>query len=171
MPELTYVEAARQALAEEMARDETIFVVGEGIGPRGGNFNTTTGLFDLYGPERLARHPDMRARLRRFVCWRGHDRYAAGCGFHVLGLHPRCVRRTSQPDRQDAVHEQRPPEDAHRLARLHWRRRRGRHPSLGQLLSDLYASARLQGRGAVQPVRRQGSAQDGPARRRPSALS
>ena len=38
MPELTYVEAARQALAEEMARDETIFVVGEGIGPRGGNF-------------------------------------------------------------------------------------------------------------------------------------
>ena len=41
MPELTYVEAARQALAEEMARDETIFVVGEGIGPRGGNFNTT----------------------------------------------------------------------------------------------------------------------------------
>jgi len=37
MPELTYVEAARQALAEEMARDETIFVVGEGIGPRGGN--------------------------------------------------------------------------------------------------------------------------------------
>ena len=41
------------------------------------------------------------------------------------------------------------PENAHRSARLHWRRRRGRHPSLGQLLSDLYASARLQGRGAV----------------------
>jgi len=55
--ELTYVEAAREALAEEMARDERIFVVGEGIGARGGNFNTTTGLFDIYGPERLRDTP------------------------------------------------------------------------------------------------------------------
>ncbi len=55
--ELTFVEAAREALAEEMARDATIFVVGEGIGPRGGNFNTTVGLFDLYGEERLRDAP------------------------------------------------------------------------------------------------------------------
>jgi 2-oxoisovalerate dehydrogenase E1 component len=40
-----------------MARDASIFVVGEGIGPRGGNFNTTVGLFDLYGPERLRDAP------------------------------------------------------------------------------------------------------------------
>jgi len=55
--ELTYVEAGREALAEEMARDERIFVVGEGVGARGGNFNTTTGLYDLYGPERLRDTP------------------------------------------------------------------------------------------------------------------
>jgi 2-oxoisovalerate dehydrogenase E1 component len=40
-----------------MARDPLVFVVGEGIGARGGNFNTTTGLFDLYGPERLRDTP------------------------------------------------------------------------------------------------------------------
>ena len=57
MRELTYVEAAREGLAEEMARDPSIFVVGEGIGARGGNFNTTTGLYDLYGPERLRDTP------------------------------------------------------------------------------------------------------------------
>ena len=57
MRELTYVEAAREALAEEMARDERIFVVGEGVGARGGNFNTTAGLYDLYGPERLRDTP------------------------------------------------------------------------------------------------------------------
>ena len=57
MREITYTNAAREGLAEEMARDETIFVVGEGIGPRGGNFNTTVGLFDLYGPERLRDTP------------------------------------------------------------------------------------------------------------------
>jgi 2-oxoisovalerate dehydrogenase E1 component len=57
MRELTFVDAARDGLAEEMARDATIFVVGEGIGPRGGNFNTTVGLYDLYGPERLRDTP------------------------------------------------------------------------------------------------------------------
>ena len=57
MRELTFIEAAREALAEEMAIDPTIFVVGEGIGARGGNFNTTTGLYDLYGPERLRDTP------------------------------------------------------------------------------------------------------------------
>lgn len=57
MRELTYSAAAREALAEEMARDPSIFVVGEGIGPRGGNFNTTQGLYELYGPMRLRDTP------------------------------------------------------------------------------------------------------------------
>jgi 2-oxoisovalerate dehydrogenase E1 component len=57
MRELTYVEAAREGLAEEMARDPSIFVVGEGIGERGGNFNTTLGLYERYGPERLRDTP------------------------------------------------------------------------------------------------------------------
>ncbi len=55
--ELSFVDAAREGLAEEMARDNRIFVVGEGIGPRGGNFNTTLGLYDLYGEERLRDSP------------------------------------------------------------------------------------------------------------------
>jgi 2-oxoisovalerate dehydrogenase E1 component len=55
--ELTFVEAAREGLAEEMARDPSIFIVGEGIGPRGGNFNTTLGLYDLYGEMRLRDTP------------------------------------------------------------------------------------------------------------------
>jgi 2-oxoisovalerate dehydrogenase E1 component len=57
MRELTYTTAAREGLAEEMARDPSIFVVGEGIGVRGGNFNTTQGLYELYGPMRLCDTP------------------------------------------------------------------------------------------------------------------
>ena len=57
MRELTFTAAAREALSEEMARDASIFVVGEGIGQRGGNFNTTTGLYDQYGPMRLRDTP------------------------------------------------------------------------------------------------------------------
>src|SRR5512136_1361350 len=57
MREMTFVDAAREGLTEEMARDPAVFVVGEGIGARGGNFNTTLGLYDLYGEERLRDTP------------------------------------------------------------------------------------------------------------------
>ena len=57
MRELTFTTAAREGLDEEMARDPSIFVVGEGIGERGGNFNTTLGLYEKYGPERLRDTP------------------------------------------------------------------------------------------------------------------
>ncbi len=57
MREITFTVAAREALAEEMARQPEIFVVGEGIGVRGGNFNTTLGLYDQYGPMRLRDTP------------------------------------------------------------------------------------------------------------------
>ena len=57
MRDLTFTDAAREGLAEEMERDSMIFVVGEGIGARGGNFNTTVGLYDLYGEMRLRDTP------------------------------------------------------------------------------------------------------------------
>ncbi len=77
MAETNYVEAARAALAQEMERDETIFVVGEGIGERGGNFNTTTGLYDLHGPERLRDTP---------ICERGFSTMCVGAA--VAGARP-----------------------------------------------------------------------------------
>src|SRR5207248_3949052 len=57
MRELTFTEAAREGLAEEMERDAMVFVVGEGVGARGGNFATTVGLFERFGPERLRDTP------------------------------------------------------------------------------------------------------------------
>src|SRR3954452_3624381 len=57
MREITFTAAAREALTEEMERQPEIFVVGEGIGARGGNFNTTLGLYEKYGPMRLRDTP------------------------------------------------------------------------------------------------------------------
>jgi len=57
MREITFVEATREVLAEAMAQDPAIFVVGERIGPRGGNFTTTLGLYERFGPERLRDTP------------------------------------------------------------------------------------------------------------------
>lgn len=54
---ITWTDATHEALAGEMAQNEKIFVMGEGIGKRGGNFKTTAGLYDLYGPERLCDTP------------------------------------------------------------------------------------------------------------------
>src|SRR5579871_3127321 len=57
MRELTYTAAAREGLTEEMERDPSIFVMGEGIGARGGNWATTVGLFERFGPWRLRDTP------------------------------------------------------------------------------------------------------------------
>ena len=55
--EISYTEAAREALTTAMEQDPTIFVLGEGIGVRGGNFNTPLGLFERFGPRRLRDTP------------------------------------------------------------------------------------------------------------------
>jgi len=55
--EITFTQATHEALSEEMAVNPRIFVMGEGIGIRGGNFKTTAGLYDLYGSERLCDTP------------------------------------------------------------------------------------------------------------------
>ena len=55
--ETTFMKATFEALSVEMEKNPRIFVMGEGIGKRGGNFATTTGLFDLYGPVRLCDTP------------------------------------------------------------------------------------------------------------------
>ncbi|HVC81566.1 MAG TPA: alpha-ketoacid dehydrogenase subunit beta [Chloroflexota bacterium] len=57
MRDLTFTVAAREGLAEEMERDDTVFVVGEGIGERGGNWATTVGLHERFGPWRLRDTP------------------------------------------------------------------------------------------------------------------
>ena len=57
MRELTVIEAVREALAEEMARDERVIVLGEDVGKLGGVFRATEGLFDRFGPERVVDMP------------------------------------------------------------------------------------------------------------------
>src|SRR5262245_24650542 len=55
--EVPFVQATLEALDGEMARNPGIFVLGEGVGKRGGNFRTTAGLYEKYGPERLCDTP------------------------------------------------------------------------------------------------------------------
>lgn len=57
MPLLTYLEAIRDGLFEEMERDSSVFCIGEDIGIYGGAFKVTDGLIDRFGPERVIDTP------------------------------------------------------------------------------------------------------------------
>jgi 2-oxoisovalerate dehydrogenase E1 component beta subunit len=55
--ELSYLEAIREALFEEMRRDPKVFVLGEDVGPYGGAFGVTQGLYDEFGEMRVVDTP------------------------------------------------------------------------------------------------------------------
>lgn len=57
MTEMNLIEGLRQAMEEELARDERVFIVGEDVGPRGGVFRATQGLYEKFGAERVMDSP------------------------------------------------------------------------------------------------------------------
>jgi 2-oxoisovalerate dehydrogenase E1 component beta subunit len=79
MPEKTLIDAIRQAMDEELARDESVFVVGEDVGKRGGVFRATQGLIDKYGPERIIDSPLAELSI-----------VGVGIGAALYGMHPIC---------------------------------------------------------------------------------
>ncbi|MCZ7569891.1 MAG: alpha-ketoacid dehydrogenase subunit beta [Ardenticatenaceae bacterium] len=63
MRELSYAEALREALRQEMQRDERVFLIGEDIGVYGGAFGVTAGLVEEFGPERVRDTPISEAAI------------------------------------------------------------------------------------------------------------
>jgi len=61
--EITYAEALREALREEMLRDENVFLLGEDIGVYGGAFGVTRGLVKEFGEERVRDTPISEAAI------------------------------------------------------------------------------------------------------------
>jgi pyruvate dehydrogenase E1 component beta subunit len=77
MPEMTYLEAIRSALREEMLRDERVFLFGEDIGRYGGAFGVTHGLLDEFGEERVRETPISEAAI-----------VGAATGAALVGMRP-----------------------------------------------------------------------------------
>jgi len=57
MATVTYLEAIRQALWDEMESDQRVFMLGQDIGTYGGAFRVTAGFLDHFGPERIVDTP------------------------------------------------------------------------------------------------------------------
>jgi 2-oxoisovalerate dehydrogenase E1 component beta subunit len=79
MAEITMVEAIRQAMDEELARDENVFVMGEDVGVRGGVFRATVGLHEKYGEARVIDTPLAELSI-----------VGVGIGAALYGLRPIC---------------------------------------------------------------------------------
>ena len=57
MPVLTYLEAIREGIWEEMERDDSVFLLGEDIGVYGGAFKVTAGMLEKFGADRVIDTP------------------------------------------------------------------------------------------------------------------
>ena len=63
MRELSYAEAVREALCEELRRDSRVFFMGEDIGIYGGTFGVSAGMIEEFGPERVLDTPISEAAI------------------------------------------------------------------------------------------------------------
>ncbi|RLG52637.1 MAG: alpha-ketoacid dehydrogenase subunit beta [Thermoproteota archaeon] len=77
MREITYAEAIREALKQEMQRDPNVFLLGEDIGAYGGAFKVLKGMLDEFGPERVRDTPISEAAI-----------VGAAIGAALMGLRP-----------------------------------------------------------------------------------
>jgi pyruvate/2-oxoglutarate/acetoin dehydrogenase E1 component len=77
MREITFLEAIREALRQEMKLDENVFILGEDVGAFGGCFGVTAGLFEEFGAERVQDTPISEAAIM-----------GASLGAALMGLRP-----------------------------------------------------------------------------------
>ena len=77
MRELTYREAVREALREEMKRDPSVFLMGEEIAEYGGSYKVTQGLLDEFGHDRVRNTPLAEASIA-----------GAALGAALVGMRP-----------------------------------------------------------------------------------
>ena len=76
---VTFLEAIKQAMFEEMERDPAVVVIGEDVGVYGGAFKTSEGLLERFGWERVIDTPISESAI-----------IGAACGMSYLGLRPIC---------------------------------------------------------------------------------
>ncbi len=63
MREITYLEAVREAMSQEMRQNDDVFILGEDIGVYGGAFGVTRGMIEEFGPERVRNTPISEAAI------------------------------------------------------------------------------------------------------------
>ena len=154
MPPRTFIDAIRETLADEMRRDETVIVLGEDVGKKGGVFLATDGLWAEFGDDRVIDTPLTESMIVGRLDRRRGQRPAAGRRdpvrrLHLPGLQPDRVRGGA--DALPLEQRLRRADDDPRPVR---RRRPRRAVPLAVGRGVLHPRARAQGRRPVDAVRR-----------------
>ena len=105
-------DALREALHEEMARDDSVFVMGEDVIAHGGPYTVTQGIAEKW-PDRIFETPIAEAGIVGFGSGRSARRHASGSRDHVPRLHHLRHGRSGEPGGEDALHDGRPGQRAH----------------------------------------------------------
>ncbi len=103
MAEITYLDAIREALFEEMERDVNVFCLGEDIGKYGGAFKVTEGLSDKFGEARVIDSPISEIAIVGAAAGAAHMGHAAGGRDAVHRLHRQRVRHADELRRHGAL--------------------------------------------------------------------
>src|SRR2546421_10329972 len=89
MTEVTYLEALRQGLWEEMERDDRVFILGEDVGAYGGAFKATEGFTKRFGEERVIDTPISEAAIVGAAAGPAHMGMRPGAEQPFTGVSPR----------------------------------------------------------------------------------
>ena len=166
----TFIEAIRETLADEMRRDESIIVLGEDVGKKGGVFLATDGLWAEFGDERVIDTPLTESMIVGAVDrggrqWPPSGRRDPVRRLHLPGLQPDRVR--GGPDALPLEQRLRRADDDPRPVR---RRRPRRALPLAVGRGVLHPRAGPEGGRAVHAVRRARAPARLHPRRRPGAV-
>ena len=171
MVQITMREALRDAMAEEMRRDDNVFVMGEEVAEYQGAYKVTQGLLDEFGPRRVVDTPITEAGFAGTRRRRGLRRTQAYRRIHDLQLRDAGHRPHHQLGGQDALHVRRPDGVPHRIP---WAERRcGPRWRAAQpgVLRVVCPCARPQGGCAIDIRRREGAFEGCDTRSEPGRVS
>jgi hypothetical protein len=114
---LSFREALREAMVEEMERDPNIFLMGEEVGYYNGAYKVSEGHAREVRREARHRHADRGNGFRGCRHRGGDGRHAADHRVHDVELLARGVRSAREQRREAALHDERPVHAADRLPR------------------------------------------------------
>ncbi len=145
MTEMTFAQAVRAALREEMLADERVFILGEDIGVYGGTFGVTDGMLAEFGEERIRDTPISEAAIAGAAIGAALGGMRPIAEFQFFDFVLLAMDQLHQPGGQDPLHVWRNGVGAHGGARPGRFRHRRRGAALAEPRGAVHPHPRAQG--------------------------
>ena len=163
--EITFAEAIREALAEEMRRDSRVFIMGEDVAEAGTPFKVLSGLVEEFGTSRVVDTPISEAGFTGVGVGAAMTGLAPGRRHHVRRFRDADHGSNGEPGGKSSLHVRREMESAHGDAH-----NSGSGATFGRATFAIASClvqprSRIESGAAFHTVRREGFTQDRDSRR------